>query len=212
MNRYQDIITNEGKMVEVFSNQKVSNILEDENHRTLLHFLFDGPLTIDELETSFENQGNKKSDKTIYRYLKKLKKAGLVIEAGKRIYSDDNKQVHSKTLFSRAAKIIYAPTNRIFQDEDSAKAFKLTELLFKEYTGAKSSLSIQNIKEAIENITKQKNAIVSEIFRNSNNPELNKLVNEFDIQELIPIFDFVGWILVVHKHPEFIKDFTDSFV
>ncbi|MFW9924523.1 MAG: ArsR family transcriptional regulator, partial [Candidatus Thorarchaeota archaeon] len=110
---YQDIITNKQKLVEVFEDNNVEGVLDDDNHRYLLHYLNKGPLTVEELRIAFVKSGNEKSDKTIYRYLNKLKKAGLVIEAGKRIFMDEENQIKTQTLFARVAKIIFTPYNKM---------------------------------------------------------------------------------------------------
>ncbi len=49
----------------------------------------------------------KKSDKTIYGYLNKLKKANLVMETGKRIITYSESQIKTLTLYSRTAKVFY---------------------------------------------------------------------------------------------------------
>ncbi|MCK5184231.1 MAG: ArsR family transcriptional regulator, partial [Candidatus Heimdallarchaeota archaeon] len=77
---FRDIITNQQKVVQVFTGDEIEELLSETNHRQVLHFLFKGPLTVEELEIAFEKSGNDKSDKSISRYLGKLKKAGLVIE------------------------------------------------------------------------------------------------------------------------------------
>ncbi|MHA1186899.1 MAG: hypothetical protein ACTSSK_08510 [Candidatus Heimdallarchaeota archaeon] len=46
----RDIITNKQKIVQVLSGNEVEELLSDNNHRNLLHFLFKGPLTVEVLE------------------------------------------------------------------------------------------------------------------------------------------------------------------
>ncbi|MHA1759454.1 MAG: ArsR family transcriptional regulator [Candidatus Heimdallarchaeota archaeon] len=208
----RDIITNKQKIVQVLSGNEVEELLSDNNHRNLLHFLFKGPLTVEELEIAFHDSGNEKSDKTIYRYLNKLKKAGLVIEAGKRIFSDQNNQIKTQTLFSRVAKIIFTPISRFDGDKNLEKrALEVTNILLKERLGhnklAESKCLLTNINQVME----MKKKIVSDIFENIKNPKVLDMVEEFDIHELYPILDYLGWILVSIEQPQVLKDINKCY-
>ena len=210
---HRDIITNKQKIVQVFTESTVEDLLADNNHRNLLHFLFKGPLTVEELEIAFNESGNEKSDKTIYRYLNKLKKAGLVIEAGKRIFSDQDNQIKTQTLFSRVAKIIFTPISRFDGDKNlEERALMVTNILLKERLGhkelAKSACLLDNLNKVME-VKKQ---IISSIFEKIDNPELLGMVEKFDIHELYPILDYLGWILLSFENPEMIKNFNKCYI
>ncbi|MHA1124806.1 MAG: hypothetical protein ACTSO7_02920 [Candidatus Heimdallarchaeota archaeon] len=209
---FRDIITNKQKIVQVFTDTEVEALLKDNNHRTLLFFLFKGPLTVEELEIAFEDSGNEKSDKTIYRYLNKLKKAGLVIEAGKRIFSDQNNQIKTQTLFSRVAKIIFTPISRFDGDKNlEQRALQVTNILLKERLGHKNLAESNCLLENINGIMEVKKKIISSIFENIENPDLLNMVEEFDIHELYPILDYLGWILLSLEQPEMIKSFNKCY-
>ena len=209
---FRDIITNKQKIVQVFIEADVEELLSDNNHRSLLHFLFKGPLTVEELEIAFEDSGNEKSDKTIYRYLNKLKKAGLVIEAGKRIFSDQDNQIKTKTLFSRVAKIIFTPISRFAGDKNlEQRALEVTNILLKERLGFKELADSKCLLNNLNEIMEIKKQTISNIFDNIDNPELLKMVEEFDIHELYPILDYLGWILLSIEKPEMIKNFNNCY-
>ncbi len=209
---HQDIITNQQKLVKVLSDISVGNVLDDNNHRFLLHFLVKQPLTVEEIKIEFQKSGNDKSDKTIYRYLKKLKKAGLVIEAGKRIFSDSNNQIKTQTLFARVAKIIFTPHSKIdSKPELKETALKITSMLLKERLNLKEDADLSCIQKQVDNIAKVKNELIADHFQSSENPELMNLIQTMDIYELYPILDTVSWILLLNENPEAVEEIIKCF-
>ena len=209
---YNDIITNEQKIVKVFTDAEVEQILSDENHRQLLQFLFRGPLTVEDLEIAYQRNGNEKSDKSIYRYLGKLKKAGLIIEAGKRIFTDDENQIKTHTLFSRAAKIIFTPLKRLDRQEDlETKSYKILNIILQEKLGFKNQATKDCIKSKTNAIITKKNDSIAKFFESTDNKELLELVEDFEIHELYPVLDLVGWIILFEEHPEMLKEFVKCF-
>ena len=209
---YQDIITNQQKLVQVLAEKAVEEVLEDENHRFLLQFLFQGPLTVEELNLAFKKSGNEKSDKTIYRYLNKLKKAGLVIEAGKRIYTDENNQIKTQTLFSRIAKIIFTPFNKIDKNPDLRRqSLEITSLVLKDRLKLNSDADLNCLQTKIDNLTQVKNKAIADHFENTENPELISLIQEMDIHELYPILDLASWIILFNENQSIINDLTECF-
>ena len=209
---FQDIITNQQKLVQVLSGKMIEEVLEDDNHRYLLHFLFEGPLTVEELKIAFRNSGNEKSDKTIYRYLNKLKKAGLVIEAGKRIYTDKENQIKTQTLFSRIAKVIFTPFNKVDRDPElKRKALEITSLMLKERLQLKNNANLNCLQEKIDTLVISKHKAIADYFKETENEDVLELVQTMDIAELYPILDIASWILLFSEKPEMVKQLTECF-
>ena len=209
---FQDIITNQQKLIQVLSGKMIEEVLEDDNHRYLLHFLFEGPLTVEELKIAFKNAGNEKSDKTIYRYLNKLKKAGLVIEAGKRIYTDKENQIKTQTLFSRIAKVIFTPFNKADRDPElKRKSLEITSLILKERLQLNKEANLNCLQEKIDSLIISKHNSIAEYFKETKNEEILELVQTMDISELYPILDIASWILLFTEKPEMIKQLTECF-
>ena len=208
----RDIITNQQKVVQVFTGDEIEELLFDDNHRQVLHFLFKGPLTVDELEIAFKKSGNDKSDKSIYRYLGKLKKAGLVIEAGKRISSDQLNQIKTQTLFARVAKIIFAPI-RFYdkQKELERRSLELVNEILKERMGLDKSADLKCLKNKMDSIYKQKNQATKEFFESASSSNILDLIQDFEVHELYPVLDFAGWILLFEKQPEFFNELIKCF-
>lgn len=209
---HQDIITNQQKLVKVLSDTSIENVLDDDNHRFLLHFLVKQPLTVEEIKFEFQKSGNDKSDKTVYRYLKKLKRAGLVIEAGKRIFTDSNNQIKTQTLFARVAKIIFTPRGKTDSNPELKQtSLQITSMLLKDRLNLKSDADLSCIQKQVDNIAKVKNELIADCFHSSENTELMNLIQAMDIYELYPILDTVSWILLLNENPEAVKEITKCF-
>jgi DNA-binding transcriptional ArsR family regulator len=207
----QDVILIHPKIIQLFPEEEVEEVLADKNHRKVLQFLYKKPLTVEELVDCFkaEGHGKGKDRKTIYRYLLNLKKSNLVIEAGKRFESSSAK---GKTLFGRAAQIIYVPSRRFDQnDELERKSFEILNLMLQEKLGYKNTASIENLRETTQELKIAKNKVIEDYFRDNKNPEILKLLSDFEIHELIPILDLAGWIFLFEERPEMIKEVLRCF-
>jgi len=104
----QDAITYNQDLIKEISDLKTIKLFEDKNLMLVLKFLrTKNHLTVKDLEDSFAEVGEKKSDKSIYRYLKKLEEADLVVQAGKRVFPSDKKKIATQTIYMRTAKIFF---------------------------------------------------------------------------------------------------------
>ncbi|MFX0185452.1 MAG: hypothetical protein ACFE95_20405, partial [Candidatus Hodarchaeota archaeon] len=105
---YQDAITYTQDLIKEISDLNTIKLFEDKNLMLVLKFLrTKSSMTVKDLEESFTKVGEKKSDKSIYRYLKKLEEADLVVQAGKRVFPSDKKKIATQTLYMRTAKIFF---------------------------------------------------------------------------------------------------------
>ena len=102
---YEDIITSKTEDVKIVYNPRIMDILRDRNYVPVLKTLLEGHKTVKELIAAYEEKtGESKSVKTMYRYLKELKKEGIVIQVGQRLTKGKKA---TEALFGRTAKIIY---------------------------------------------------------------------------------------------------------
>jgi DNA-binding transcriptional ArsR family regulator len=105
---YQDVITFKPERIKIIYDQKIIEILLDPNHVPIIRVLRKGPMTVREIEEAYANEATNdpdleaKSDKTIYRYLKVLEDAKLVVPAGQRVVIG---KTATETLFSRTAHV-----------------------------------------------------------------------------------------------------------
>ncbi|MFX0090323.1 MAG: ArsR family transcriptional regulator [Candidatus Hodarchaeota archaeon] len=98
----QDIITYRQKPFKILETLEAIKYSRDKILDRVLVLLKNRPMTLLELKEALN-----KSTKTIYRYLNQLKKAGLVVQAGKRIITKKNNEIETQTLYGRVAKIYY---------------------------------------------------------------------------------------------------------
>ncbi|NHJ46475.1 MAG: hypothetical protein FK733_01685 [Asgard group archaeon] len=205
----QDVILIHPKIIQVFPEEEVEKVLADKNHRKVLQFLYKKPLTVKEIVDCFKSIGETKDRKTIYRYLLNLKNSNLVIEAGKRFESSATK---GKTLFGRAAQIIYVPSRRFEQnDEMERKSFDILNIMLQEKLGYKNAASVDSLKETTQDLKLAKNKAIEDYFKNNTNPKVLNLLSEYEIHELIPILDLAGWIFLFEERPEMIKEVLRCF-
>jgi hypothetical protein len=105
---HQDVTTFTPERIKIVYDKKINEILLDPNHAPIIKALRKGPMTVRELEEAYATAAEKnpeleaKSDKTIYRYLKVLEKAELVVPAGQRVVIG---KTATETLFSRTADV-----------------------------------------------------------------------------------------------------------
>jgi DNA-binding transcriptional ArsR family regulator len=106
--KHQDVLTYRPVLIKFLRDEEAVRMLKDANYYPIIKILRKGPMTVRELEEAYSKEAAKsescepKSDKTIYRYLKALEKAGLVVPAGQRVVMG---KTATETLFSRTAHV-----------------------------------------------------------------------------------------------------------
>jgi predicted transcriptional regulator len=192
------------KIIQIFPEEEVAEVLSDINHVRVLKLLKKKALTVRELELKMN-----KDKKTIYRYLLKLKKSNLVVEAGKRYEANS---VKGKTLFGRSAHIIYVPSAR-FDETDKKERISIEILnhMLQDKLKLEDSANINQLGEISRNLKHTKNELIESFFNSHDNPKIMSLISELDIHELIPILDFAGWIFLFNERPELVKELVSSF-
>ena len=206
----QNVIINKEKLVKRIDNLDDAKCLqEDKNCELLLNFLIEGPMTFSDIKNAFKEINAKKSDKTIYGYLNRLKKADLVMEAGKRIitYSDSN--IKSVTLYSRTARIFYIAID-IRDDrkmgEDYVKLLAQMTCQLMNY----SSYDESCFSKYYEEFTKKKRIDVERI-NNIENPQILNIMASFDLRETKYIIDILCWLLFICDNPNVFTDLIKCF-
>ena len=110
---YTDHIYEEKQNVKIIFDPDIMSFLRDKNHGVIIEILRKKDMTAEEITDEYNNiTGEKKSVKTIYRYLKNCEDKGLVAQVGQRV----TKRV-------KATKVIYGRTAKIFQYYQMIKGF-----------------------------------------------------------------------------------------
>lgn len=105
---HQDVLTYKPVLIKIIHDKEIVKILKDANYYPIIKILRKGPMTVRELEKAYGKEAatsescEPKSDKTIYRYLKTLEKADLIVPAGQRVVMG---KTATETLFSRTARV-----------------------------------------------------------------------------------------------------------
>ena len=106
--KYQDIIEYKPVILKVLSDEKTLKILENPNCGMMLPILRKGPMTVQEITKAFNKMADnsdsieRRSDKSIYRYLKDLEEVGVVATAGQRVIMG---KTASEKLYMRTARV-----------------------------------------------------------------------------------------------------------
>ncbi|MHA1401373.1 MAG: hypothetical protein ACTSQE_13575 [Candidatus Heimdallarchaeaceae archaeon] len=149
---YQDVLTYQPKQVMVILDEKQRELIRDQQYNPITRVLREGPLTVQQITERYNNlikkeckivdQGEEeiekrqRSEKSIYRYLKDLEKAGLVTVAGQRVIIG---QTATQKLWSRTAKIFIVKTQSCAWwmskegEKFAEKINAMLNLLFPEY-------------------------------------------------------------------------------
>ena len=138
-----DAITFTPDRVKIIREKDEIKTLYDPNHGPIIRALRKGPMTVRELEEAYKKEAKTKedleakTDKTIYRYLKDLKKANLVVEAGKRVKIG---KTATESLFSRTAEafVVHDIDDEHWGCDEGQALCKTVGLMLGKSLGAKS--------------------------------------------------------------------------
>lgn len=195
----QDIITYKQKIVAVPDEKVMAKVYSDENLGLIIKVLRKGPMTVNELVKEFDEQGIKKSDKSIYRYLKELIELKLVARAGKRIESIDEKDLQSETIYIRTAKLFLTMGLKHkaekMGEEKIEKLFDVINLLVQQkYSDRVTSSS--GIKNLLTHFDEVKEKLLVDLLENANKETLKK-ISEVDWDLISYMIEYAGWFALI---------------
>ena len=208
----QDVIIIEEKFVKRIN--KIENakcLTDDKNCELLLDFLLEGPMTFEDIKKTFVKVDEKKSDKTIYGYLNKLKKADLVMETGKRIITYSESQIKTLTLYSRTAKVFYIAIDLEVEGQESISDnyFEVLSKLICEMMG------IENLdKKCFKKIYDEfivKRRMDIEKLNEIKNPEILNLLATFDSRGTQFVIDSLMWLTYINDKKELYDEMRNCF-
>lgn len=192
----QDVITYKQKTVITLTEEQVNLMYSDENLSYIIKFLRAGPRTVKELEKDFTKKGIKKSDKSIYRYLKNLIEVGMVAKAGKRITSKGAGELQSETIYIRTARMFLTENLRKKMNSLDEKAVELFyDTIFSLLAGKfKDKMkSDKGVDKLINTLETKKFELVHDILGNADEETLGK-VNKLDWGLLDYLMEYIGWL------------------
>ncbi|NHK30713.1 MAG: hypothetical protein FK730_05135 [Asgard group archaeon] len=193
----QDVITYKQERIIFIKDEVQKKLFDDHNLRLVLKFLRKGPMTISDLIVAFKKHGEKKSDKSIYRYLQQLIKAKLIAKAGKRISTRDENDLVSETLFMRTAQAFI--TKQALSDmESEAPIFEALFLLIKQLYSDKTG-NLDEFKELIKAIDEDRDKYTADLFINADE-ETNEIISELEGNNIFYSLDYASWLATMLKY------------
>ena len=193
----QQAITYKQKAILILNDEQ-SLCFNDTNLAWLLKFLAKGPLTISDLENVFKKHGKEKSEKTLYRYLSKLLKVGLVAKAGKRITSVDEGMLISETIYSRVAKVFISKKPKKFAEGEIRPEFEVAKMILSSIFDKKGGCGIC-FTEIANRFDIEKHTLFVELLEHAD-PEALEQFAELDWKGINTVKEFVGWIALCLKY------------
>lgn len=190
----QDVITFRQEKMIFIVNDKQKKLFEDENLNLVLKFLRKGPMTISDLIIAFKKHSEKKSDKSIYRYLQQLIKAKLVAKAGKRISTQDENDLVSETLFMRTAKAFILKQPLV--ETESKSSFFEAMFLFLRHLYENKSGNLNKFKDFIKRIDDDRNQYTYDLFTNADE-ETNAKIDVLDGSNIFYSIDYAAWLAIM---------------
>ncbi len=203
--KLQDVIINKEKIVKtIYDTQSAKCLSDDKNCQLLLSFLLSGPMTFEDLKQAFKSVQSEKSDKTIYGYLNKLKKADLVMETGKRFITYSESHIKTLALYSRTAKVFYIAID--IDEKKSSVYFELVGALLCEILGYEE-FDENCFKKIYEEFKDEKRSEISKI-NEITNPKIMKLLASPDVLGAKYVIDTMMMFAFIGKQ----KNLNDEFL
>ena len=206
----QDVVTYQQKITHNITDKEVAQYFYDKDYGILLTFLRTGPKTIKEIEEEYTEKGNEKSDKTIYRYIKTLEEAGLVVEGGKRIYTDEQHKNKSLSIYVRTAKVFIDQTEEMQAKDEKKKKAKDTYQTYKillDYLDEDKTFTVECVEEILNRIYQEGQDRVSELIEKADD-KLFELLKDHTFSDINDIMLNLAWIIMIYKE-DFKKILTD---
>jgi len=187
-------------------NDEQSKCFSDENLAWVLKILAKSHLTITDIKEAFTKHGKEKSEKTLYRYLSKLLKIGLIAKAGKRITSVDEGILISETIYSRVAKVFISKKPKKFDDGEIRPEFEVAKLILSSIFDKKRGCGIC-FTEIANRFDIEKHLLFVELLEHADPDALEEFA-ELDWKGISTVKEFVGWIALCLKYDvqDVIKD------
>jgi len=153
---------------------------------------------VSDMEEAFRKHGKEKSEKTLYRYLSKLLKKGLVAKAGKRITSVDEGMLISETLYSRVAKVFITKKPKKYPEGEVRPEFEVAKMILSSIFDKKKGCGIC-FTEIANQFDIEKHSLFIELLEHADLEALEQFA-ELDWKGITMVKEFVGWIALSLKY------------
>lgn len=208
---YIDAITYSQPLMKEIADDNAKKAFSDPNLSQILRILRDNnnPMTVDELEEYFKAIDQPKSSKTIYRYLKRLEDTELIVQAGKRVYSRDEKKVRTKTLYMRSAKLFFPITTPYEMKRQKKEIVEvIADLITK--TSEKTLKSSDKLITFIADLFIRESELVRNVFKNTDEEQANIIAN-WDLKQRQSAIAIIGRLALYQDEIDWNQRFEECF-
>ncbi|MHA2359248.1 MAG: winged helix-turn-helix domain-containing protein [Candidatus Thorarchaeota archaeon] len=207
----QDILQYTPTSLKIVNASCTIRLLEDPDYYIIIEILRKRPMTIREIEEAYNIRAadhetvGAKSYNTIYRYLKALEKAELVIPAGKRI---ELGKTASETLFSRTAKLFHygCPTEMSKEAMDFTN--RIVGGLMLVYGGSKEREAC--LRDVVIEITEKMKSEIVRLAETDDKAKLDSLMSG-EWENVSKSLEYISFFGIVIHQPKLLKKFKDCF-
>ena len=211
----QDALTQKQAFVLEITDDGALELFHDENLMYVLTLLRSTIyMTFKELEEAFRSEGKEKSNKTIYRYLKRLEEGQLVVQAGKRVWSDEKKKIRTETLYMRTAKIFFPKKGKTLEeskeDPNESDYFKALEVLLSKRLKMKIKPG-SNLKSVVWKLKSSLAEFGTESIKNADENSA-ALISSLDWESINSLLEIVGMLaLLTEEETDWKKEILSCF-
>ena len=196
----QDALTQKQGFILEVTDDEALELFKDKNLMFILTLLRSTTyMTFKEFEEAFRSEGKEKSNKTIYAYLKRLEEGQLIIQAGKRIWTDEKKKIKTDTLYMRTAKIFFPKRGKKedFSKEktDDSDFFKALEILLSKRLKVKIKPQ-SNLKSVVCKLKDSLAEYGTDIIKNADENSV-VLISSLDWKNINSLLEIVGLIALL---------------
>jgi len=209
--QYKDAITYSQPLLKEITDENIIQLFKDENLSSVIEFLrtHKGAMTVPDLEESFKNKKKKKSDKTIYRYLKKLEDAELVIQAGKRVFLSE-KKLKTQTLYMRTAKVFYiTKSDEAEADPEEKKMITAVGISISKKLNLRLS-SVECLEKFLKRFKEKYSKYPIEIIQNAED-EITDLLEGLDFEYSKSLIETISLLALLNDKGEWQEELLKCF-
>ncbi len=218
----QNFIDFEPAAIKIVRDREVYNILFDSVYEPIIIILREGPMTIEEITIRYnqyvEIQGqtknldsdaiekSKKSEMTIYRYVKDLEKenVNLVTQAGRRI---EKGKTTAKALYSRTAKLFYPSLKSAdyWGDETADKFVEVQASLLQLYL-KNTKISKPLLKELLKNLDNDRSEVGAKVFE-ENNEVVSEIIKDLPFKQVDKHLSQLNLLIMLFESEKYLEEF-----
>jgi hypothetical protein len=185
--------------------KKTWTLVRDKNYSRIIELVRLHPLTIKEIKDAYnegQSKKNQKSENTIYRYIKTLISANLIMQSGQRLTYG---KTATETLFGISALFFFSPKDSSFWETSWGETISL--LIQKIFFASSNRInpSKKCIQELFTNFAKIIDNEKINLLKNINETFFNE-VSGSSIDDLNTAFNYAGLLLLYQKNPHAIKE------